>query len=213
MRSAQTEHPDRIVLVDTDDPAGTDWAAIAGSEHAQIRWRAGTAQVPRLARVSVTPRSIDWRAGTVLITGGTGGLGTLLAAHLRAAHGVQHVVQLGRATCDVTDRAAVATLLAGIEPPVTAVIHAAGVLDDATIATLTPEQVQRVWAPKVDGARILDELTRDLDLVAFVLFSSIAGTLGTPGQANYAAANAELDAIARARQAAVAWRQCARARR
>ncbi|WP_062990523.1 type I polyketide synthase [Nocardia anaemiae] len=225
VRSVQAEFPGRIVLVDTDDPESTDWDAIVASGYSQVQWRNGGASVPQLVRVPVPSREMpDWGRGTVLITGGTGGVGAVLARHLVQAHGVRHLVLLSRrggsadvdgaarvVACDVTDRDAVASVLAGVEPPVTAVIHAAGVLDDATVTSLTAEQFKRVWAPKVDGARILDELTRELNLSAFVLFSSMAATLGTPGQANYAAANAELDALARERHAAglpavsVAW--------
>ncbi|MEV5840153.1 SDR family NAD(P)-dependent oxidoreductase, partial [Nocardia sp. NPDC052112] len=230
VRSVQAEYPGRIVLVDTDDPEQTDWDSIAASGYSQVLWREGSASVPRLARVPApTSGEIDWGGGTVLITGGTGGVGSVLARHLVQVHGVRHLALLSRSAdtadllhgglspqtndvdragvyrllaCDVTDRDAVATVLADIDPPVTAVINAAGVLDDATVASLTVEQLERVWAPKVEGARNLDELTRELDLSAFVMFSSIVGTLGTPGQANYAAANAELDALARDRHAA-----------
>ncbi|MFI6345284.1 type I polyketide synthase [Streptomyces sp. NPDC050560] len=160
--------------------------------------------------------------GTVLITGGTGGLAALLARHLVAEHGVRHLVLAGRrgqdapgaaelgaelaaagaevtlAACDVTDREAVAALLAAVRPahPLTAVVHTAGVLDDGVIGSLDPPRLDRVLAPKVDGALLLHELTRDLDLAAFVLYSSVSGVMGSPGQGNYAAGNAFLDALA-----------------
>src|SRR5690606_10879174 len=104
--------------------------------------------------------------------------------------------------CDVTDREAVRELLAGIpaQHPLTGIVHAAGVLDDGTFDALTGAQVDRVFAPKAAAAEYLHELTREMGLSAFVMFSSIAGILGSAGQANYAAANAFLDALAARRR-------------
>jgi NAD(P)-dependent dehydrogenase (short-subunit alcohol dehydrogenase family) len=176
--------------------------------------------------VLTLPSSLN-RTGTVLITGGTGLLGGLVARHLVAEHGVCSVVLASRrgpdaegapqlsaeleamgarvsiVACDTADRRAVEGLLGAIpaEHPLDAIVHAAGVLDDGLIASLTPEQVDRVLAPKVDTAWHLHDLTRDLDLSAFVLFSSAAGTFGGAGQGNYAAANAFLDALAADRRA------------
>ena len=172
------------------------------------------------------PTAIDPHS-TVLITGGTGGLGALLARHLVGEHGVRSLLLLSRrgpeadgaadlraqltelgaqvrvAACDVSDREQLAELLASIpsEYPLGAVVHAAGVLDDGVIEGLTPERVDRVLAPKVDAALHLHELTKHLDLWGFVMFSSLAGTYGAPGQGNYAAANAFLDALAAHRRA------------
>ncbi|MFZ1154062.1 MAG: SDR family NAD(P)-dependent oxidoreductase, partial [Solirubrobacteraceae bacterium] len=175
--------------------------------------------------------------GTVLITGGTGQIGGLLARHLVTAYGVDNLILTSRrgldaqgaselqaelmelgahvqvVKCDVSDRAQLKELIEAVaaEHPLTGVVHAAGVLDDTTIESLSLEQLDHVFAPKVDGAVHLHELTQHLDLPMFVLFSSVAGTIGSPGQANYAAANSFLDALAAHRRAlgragtSIAW--------
>ncbi|WUO19439.1 SDR family NAD(P)-dependent oxidoreductase [Streptomyces sp. NBC_00287] len=242
VRTAQTEHPDRFLLVDAAASADPELlaeavrAALAAGEP-QAALRGERVLVPRLARRPPT-RAGDsaWRKdGTVLITGGTGTLGTLVARHLAGEHGVRRLLLTSRSNsaraealvadlarlgadaevfaCDVADPGALTALLDKIpaEHPLTAVVHAAGVVDDAVLSALTPEQVEAVLRPKLDAALTLHTLTRELDLSAFVLFSSTASVFGGPGQANYAAANAFLDALAHHRRAhglpatSVAW--------
>jgi pimaricinolide synthase PimS1 len=264
VRAAQAEHPDRIVLVDLDGEPASQRAlqsALALGEP-QVALRAGAALVPRLARATPPtampaeecppaqerppaqecppaeerPPAFDAQ-GTVLITGGTGTLGGLVARHLVAAHGVRSLVLASRrggeaegaaelerdlrelgaevtvAACDVAAREQLTALLGRIpaERPLRAVVHAAGVLDDGVIGSLSAERIDGVLAAKGDAAWHLHELTEGLDLRAFVLFSSAAGTLGSPGQGNYAAANAFLDGLAAHRCArglpatSVAW--------
>ncbi|WP_227979257.1 type I polyketide synthase [Nocardia spumae] len=246
MRSAQAEHPGRIVVLDVDGEidARTIAAALATDEP-QIAVRDGRLSAPRLSRLansfgrqSNSPSSAaPFGTGTVLVTGGTGGLGALVARHLAVEYGVRRLLLASRrgrdaegvseliaelsalgaevdvAACDVADRDAVAALLAGMPSrfPLSAVVHSAGVVDDGTVENLTADQVNRVLRPKVDGSWTLHEATRDTNLSAFVVFSSVAGLAGSPGQGNYAAANAFADAVARLRRAqglpavSVAW--------
>ncbi|MEV5346970.1 type I polyketide synthase [Streptomyces achromogenes] len=232
VRSAQSEHPGRFVLIDHDDDAlpVKSLAAAVAQDEPHLAVRGGRLLAPRLQPLPATEPSVplSFDQGTVLITGGTGGIGAVVARHLVTAHGARRLLLASRrgatadgaaelvaeltglgthvrvVACDVSERSAVHALLAGIDAdaPLTAVIHAAGVLDDGTLDTLTIAQTTRVLAPKVDAALHLHELTRDLDLSAFVLFSSAAPLLGGQGQGNYAAANSALDALARLRRSA-----------
>jgi thioester reductase-like protein len=220
VRSAQSEHPGRFVLLDAD----TDDLVAAGiaTGEPQLAIRDGRAAVPRLQRVPRGPATRFDPAGTVLVTGGTGTLGALFARHLVTRHGVRHLLLTSRrgpsapgaealraelsalgaevtiAACDAADRAAVAELIATVpaDRPLRAVIHAAGVIDDGLIAGVDHERLAGVLRPKADAAWHLHELTLGHDLTAFVLFSSLAGVIGGAGQSSYAAANTFLDGLA-----------------
>ncbi|MEU5367274.1 type I polyketide synthase, partial [Streptomyces sp. NPDC005925] len=256
VRSAQSENPGRFTLVDLgpDDTLAAAMAA-ARPDEPQLALRGDDIRVPRLVRAPAQPDGEPDASegprgphgageaagldpdGTVLITGGTGALGRLVAEHLVREWGVRHLLLAGRngaqapggeelhtrltelgadvsiAAADVSDAGAVAGLLASVDPahPLTGVIHAAGVLDDAVITAQTPESLARVWAAKATAARHLHEATRDLPLGLFMVFSSAAASLGSPGQANYAAANAYCDALVQHRRArglaglSIAW--------
>ncbi|EGX61519.1 modular polyketide synthase [Streptomyces zinciresistens K42] len=210
----------------------------AGEFEDQVAVRTSGVFTRRLVRAAAPQTEVrPWTArGSVLVTGGTGGVGGQVARWLARA-GAEHLVLTSRrglaadgaaelrdeltalgaevtvAACDTADREALAAVLAAVPEryPLSAVVHAAGVLDDGVLDAMSVERIAGVLRPKVDGARNLHELTEGLDLSAFVLFSSLAGTIGGAGQGSYAAANAYLDALAQQRRArglvatSVAW--------
>ncbi|MFD7432781.1 type I polyketide synthase [Streptomyces sp. NPDC059818] len=257
LRSAQSENPGRLVLVDlaatVEEPTATATAehfsatataeqqqiaalpTVIATEEPDVALRGGSVLGRRLARPSGALASVEHPEGpctgtprSLLVTGGTGTLGGLVARHLVATGRAGGVILTSRSgpgaadvatlaaelaglgawvrvvACDVVDRAALAALLNTVpaECPLGSVFHAAGIIDDGVIAALTPARLAAVMRPKADAAWHLHELTHDMDLEHFVLFSSAAAVFGAPGQGNYVAANSFLDALAAHRRAA-----------
>ncbi|MFF7342154.1 SDR family NAD(P)-dependent oxidoreductase, partial [Streptomyces sp. NPDC008163] len=232
VRAAQAENPGRFTLVDlaAGDGADDGLAEAIATDEPETAVRAGEVLLPRLVQAALPEGAarpgLD-PEGTVLITGGTSGIGAEVARHLAATNGVRHLLlssrrgedtpgvaelrtelaALGAETtvvaCDVADREALAAVLAAVpdDHPLTGVVHAAGLTDNGLVTTLTPDRIDAVLAPKADAAWHLHELTADADLGLFLLFSSSGGMVLASGQGNYAAANVFLDALAVHRRA------------
>ncbi|MFH7598911.1 type I polyketide synthase, partial [Streptomyces racemochromogenes] len=213
-----------------DDGAEGVLEAVLACGEPQVAVRGTALFVPRLARAAAPAAeaaAVFAPEGTVLVSG-AGSLGALAARHLVARHGVRHLLLASRrgpqaegvrelvdelgeqgatvsvVACDLSDREQAEALLASVpaEHPLTGVVHTAGVTDDGVIGMLTPERLARVFAPKVDAVRHLDELTRGLDLDAFVVYSSVSAVFMGAGSGSYAAANAFLDGLMAHRRAA-----------
>ncbi|WTL70186.1 type I polyketide synthase [Streptomyces sp. NBC_01518] len=236
VRAAQAENPDRIVLIDAEVPCSDgELSAVLDTGEPQVAVRGTQLLVPRLAVADVSvpapDRTVLDPEGTVLVTGGTGSLGAVLARHLVTRYGIRRLVLTSRRgleadgardlvaelralgaesvdvpACDVTHPEALAALLtelAGSGHRLTAVVHAAGVFDGGVIGDISPERMARAFAPKVTALQQLDELTRQLvpDLDAFVVYSSVSAVFLGAGTGSYAAANAFMDGLMARRRA------------
>ena len=234
VRSARNEYPQRSIrLIDLDVDTDVELlnSAINTEQEPEIALRAGVMYAPRLQAVAQTkdidklplsmPNIVD-TAGTVLISGGTGELGSLVARHLVNNYGLKQLLLTSRkgmaaagakelkaeleeqganveiAACDVSDYASLKAVVETISAstPLVGVIHCAGALDDAVVLEQNEEKLKKALLPKVSGAWNLHQLTKDKELAMFVMFSSLSGVMGGPGQSNYAAANTFLDALA-----------------
>lgn len=233
VRSAQLEHPGRFGIIDVD--AGWSWPALNSAiavAAPQLAVRSAGLLCPRLVPAgvpSLAPGAAPWAADrTVLVTGGTGALGSLVARHLAETHGVRNLMLLSRrgldapgardlvreladrgaraevVACDTRDPAALTQAVSAIDTDCAlgTVIHAGGVTADRIVSSLTPRDLAHVLDAKLESALNLHRLTAGLPDCRLVLFSSAAGVLGSAGQANYAAANTALDALAQQRGAA-----------
>jgi acyl transferase domain-containing protein/acyl carrier protein len=229
-RTVRLEHPElHCVTADLDsetDDLDCLAADLLSPGEPQVAYRSGTRYVARLVRdggESRLPPPTIRESGCYLITGGLGALGLKVARHL-ADRGARHLVLAGRSgrdddpaveglrasgaavqvvRADVARGDDVARLITTCQAcgPLRGIVHAAGVLDDGVLERQTAERFARVMAPKVRGAWELHVRTQALPLDFFVCFSSMASLLGSPGQGNYAAANAFLDALAHHRRA------------
>jgi acyl transferase domain-containing protein len=225
LRIEHPEMRSLTVDLDTDDRSTAERLVAetaADADDCEIVYRGATRFVPRLLSLAGTPRTLPPRPsfddGAYLITGGSGGLGTAIAGwllecgardvvlasrrppavNMAAATSVAGDARVRTVTADVANPDQVRELVAAVRARgrmLRGVVHLAGVIEDSTIARLTWDRLRRVMAPKADGAWNLHQATRDQPLDFFVCFSSLAAVLGAPGQGNYAAANAAMDAL------------------
>lgn len=237
LRAVRTEHgsaaPSTLDIDAASDAVLAGTLALGGEP--EVALRGGARFVPRLVRIADVARTEPAMDGdgVIVVTGGTTGIGAALARHLVFARGARDLVLTSRrgssvpgvegllgeltavgarvrvVACDVSDSASVEALLDGLAdgPPLKAIVHAAGVLDDALLAETSADRLTRIFRPKVDAAWLLHKRTQAL----LVLYSSISGVVGTAGQAGYAAANTWMDALAAVRRAeglpalSIAW--------
>lgn len=230
-RSEHPELRLRLIDVDEETDLATLSLALMLGDHTEIAIRKEQLLTPHMEPASfVASPSVGLpllRAdGAVLVTGGLGDLGGRIARSLVTSHGICDLVLTSRRgiespgadafVAELAKLGAKATIVGGdiadidslrsmmqftVDRPLRGVIHAAGVVDSGVLSSLTPQKCATTFAPKVDGLWNLHQLTKDMDIDLFMMFSSISGIMGLPGLGNYAAANSFMDSLAYLRRA------------